>query len=81
MGRTLAIGDEVVLRVIIPCPRCISVTLAQDDLPRDPRILRTVAEHNMCDLGDFGTLPCAGVYAEVVKPGTIRSGDTVRCLD
>ncbi len=81
VGRTLAIGDEVVLRVIIPCPRCISVTLAQDDLPRDPRILRTVAEHNMCDLGDFGTLPCAGVYAEVVKPGTIRSGDTVRCLD
>ena len=81
VGRTLAIGDELVLRVVIPCPRCISVTLAQDDLPRDPRILRTIAEHNMCDLGDFGTLPCAGVYAEVVKAGTIRSGDTVRCLD
>jgi MOSC domain-containing protein YiiM len=35
----------------------------------------------MCNLGDFGTLPCAGVYAEVLKAGIIRSGDTVPCLD
>jgi uncharacterized protein YcbX len=78
VGRTIMIGDELMLRVSIPCPRCISVTLAQDDLPRDPSILRAIVEQNMCDLGDFGKLPCAGVYAEVVKAGHIRSGDTLR---
>ena len=77
----MAIGDEVVLRVTLPCPRCISVTLAQDDLPRDPGILRAVAEQNMCDLGDFGTLPCAGVYADVIQAGHIRTGDRIRFLD
>ena len=81
VGRTIAIGLELVLRVTIPCPRCISVTLAQDDLPRDPGILRVVAQHNMCDLGDFGTLPCAGVYADVVRAGRIQCGDTLRFLD
>jgi uncharacterized protein YcbX len=80
-GRTLAIGDEVVLRVSIPCPRCVNTTLPQGDLPHDPGILRTIAQHNRRDLGDFGKLPCAGVYADVVKPGTIRRGDTVHGVD
>lgn len=80
-GRTLAIGDEVVLRVTIPCPRCVNTTLPQVDLLHDPGILRTIAQHNRRDLGDFGKLPCAGVYADVVKPGTIRRGDAVRCVD
>lgn len=81
VGKAMAIGDEVVLRITLPCPRCISVTLAQDDLPRDPGILRAVAEQNMCDLGDFGVLPCAGVYADVIRAGHIRTGDRIRFLD
>lgn len=81
LGRTLAIGDGVLLRITIPCPRCSTVTLPQDDLPRDPRILRTIAEHNTQDLGDFGRLPCLGVYADVVRPGAIRRGDVVRYVD
>ena len=54
--------------------------LPQGDLPHDPGILHTVAQLNMRDVGNFGTLPCAGVYADVVKPGTIRRGDTVHYL-
>jgi MOSC domain-containing protein YiiM len=77
----VAIGEEVVLRITIPCPRCVNMILPQSDLPHDPGILRTIAEHNLCDLGDFGKLPCAGVYADVVKTGTIRRGDTVHYLD
>jgi hypothetical protein len=77
----LAIGDEVVLRVTIPCPRCVNTTLPQSDLPPDAGILRTIAKHNRRDLGDFGSLPCAGVYADVMKPGTIRRGDAVRYAD
>jgi MOSC domain-containing protein YiiM len=29
----------------------------------------------------FGKLPCAGVYANVVKAGTIRRGDAVHYLE
>jgi len=80
-GRRLAIGEEVVLRITIPCPRCVNMILPQGDLPHDPGILRTIAQHNTQDLGDFGALPCAGVYADVLKPGTIRRGDAVHWLD
>jgi class 3 adenylate cyclase/uncharacterized protein YcbX len=81
IGHTIAVGDEVVLRITIPCPRCVSMILPQFDLPHDPGILRTIAQHNMQDLGDFGMLPCAGVYADVVRPGRIRRGDTMRYID
>jgi uncharacterized protein YcbX len=80
-GRMLAIGDEVVLRASIPCPRCVNTTMPQHDLPPDPGILRTIAQHNRRDLGDFGRLPCAGVYADVVNCGTIRRSDRIRYLD
>src|SRR5262249_33452555 len=43
-GRLLAIGDEVILRITLPCPRCVNTTLPQGDLPHDPGILRTIAE-------------------------------------
>jgi class 3 adenylate cyclase/uncharacterized protein YcbX len=81
VGRTLAIGDEVVLRITLPCPRCVTMTLRQGDLQHDPGILRTIAQHNMREVGEFGTLPSAGVYADVLKSGTVRRGDAVQCLD
>ncbi len=77
-GRTLTLGTELVLRVSIPCPRCVMTTLPQADLPHDPRILRTLVDQNRLDLGDFGHLPCAGVYADVVQPGSIRRGDRLQ---
>jgi uncharacterized protein YcbX len=75
VGRTLAIGAEVRLRVLVPCPRCVRTTLAQGDLPKDPGILRTVAQHNQVPVGDFGLMGCAGVYCDVVRPGAVRRGD------
>jgi MOSC domain-containing protein len=80
-GRTLTFGPELVVRVSIPCPRCVIITLPHADLPHDPRILRTIADQNRLDLGDFGHLPCAGVYADVVRPGSIRRGDRVQLVD
>jgi len=76
--RTVTLGDQVVLRVSIPCPRCVNTTLAQADLPLDAGILRTIAQLNRLDVGDFGKLPCVGVYADVVKAGVIRRDDIVR---
>jgi MOSC domain-containing protein len=75
--RVVRIG-EVRLKVIIPTPRCVMTTLAQGDLPEDPRILRATAEHNRIRAGGLGELPCAGVYAAVLTAGTIRQGDPVR---
>jgi uncharacterized protein YcbX len=81
VGRTLAIGDEVVLKVSMPCPRCVMPTLARLTLPHDPEILRTIARENRLDLGDFGHLPCTGVYADIVRTGRVTRGDAVRVVD
>lgn len=82
IGCTLSVGDEVRLRVTDACPRCVMPTLAQGDLPMDPGILRAVAQHNRVTggeaLGPDGVYRAVtGVYARVVRAGTIRRGDTV----
>ena len=82
VGRELAIGDEVRLRISDPTPRCSVPTLAQENLEKDPQLLRTLVEHNTLSvpLLDGEALPCAGVYAFVVRGGTVRRGDTVRVI-
>jgi uncharacterized protein YcbX len=76
LGRTLAIGDRVQVGVALPDPRCVMPSLAQEDLPRDPQILKALARHNRIDVA--GSLyPCAGVYAVAAATGTIREGDRV----
>jgi uncharacterized protein YcbX len=75
-GRSLQIGDTVRLTIFLPDPRCVMTTLAQDDLPRDTEILRTLVRHNRVDVAG-GLYPCAGVYAVVEATGSIRAGDPV----
>lgn len=77
VGRELAIGDEVRLRITMPDPRCVMTTLALDGLPRDADVLRTLVRHNRLAVGPDSLYPCAGVYAIVEAPGTIRLGDGV----
>lgn len=77
VGRELAIGDAVRLHVALPDPRCVMTTLAQDELPQDTDVLRALVQHNRVQVGDAGRFPCAGVYAVVQAPGTVRSGDHV----
>ena len=69
IGHTLAIGEEVGLRITGPCGRCVMTTLAQGNLPKDSGILRAAVQH---------TQGHVGVYAEVVQGGTIRRGDRVK---
>jgi uncharacterized protein YcbX len=69
VGRTLLLGSEVRLQIIRPCGRCVMTTLPQSDLPHDPGILRTAVRHNK---------GAVGVYATVVRGGTVRRGDSVR---
>ena len=66
IGRALAIGSQVELRIIARTERCRMVTLPQEGIPRDPRVLGSIVRD-----ADSGF----GVYAEVVAPGTIARGD------
>ena len=71
IGKEISIGPQVRIQVTGPCPRCVMTTLAQSDLPKDPEILRTAAKYNEVHVG---------VYASVVKTGTVKIGDAVTVL-
>lgn len=67
LGREVTVGT-VRLRITERTPRCVMVTMDQAGLSEDRRVLRTISD--AMD-GAFG------VGAEVVRPGTVRIGDTV----
>jgi uncharacterized protein len=71
VGREVAIGDTVRLRVFMATGRCVMTTLPQFDLPEDSGILRAAAQHNDA---------AVGVYAEVLAGGMVRRGDRVTVL-
>lgn len=77
-GHVLRIG-EITARVTDPCPRCVMTTLAQGALPKEPRVLRHIAQSNtvFCPVMD-GEQPCLGAYAFVLTGGVVRTGDRVR---
>ena len=68
IGKELAIGETVRLKITGPCPRCVMTILPKGDLPRDTGILRTAAQHNHANVG---------VYASVLRGGKVRRGDFV----
>ncbi|AZO81495.1 hypothetical protein BLM15_16910 [Bosea sp. Tri-49] len=67
IGREIRIGD-VVLKAREPCGRCGFITIAQEGLPQDVEILRTVVKHHERNFG---------IYCDVVTPGEIATGVTV----
>jgi uncharacterized protein YcbX len=79
LNRDLRVGPDLVLRVIARTPRCAVPTLAHGDLPRNTEALRVLARHNrITPMESMDPEPCAGVYAEVLTPGRVRTGDPVR---
>lgn len=66
-GRELTLGDAVV-RVGAPIPRCAVIDLDPVTGERTGRLLRTLAAHRPVNAAGE---PCFGVYAEVVRPGTV----------
>lgn len=71
IGRRLRVGGAVV-EIVMGCPRCVMVTLAEDELPADPRVMRTLVRE---------TRHTAGVYARVTAEGPVRPGDPVALAD
>jgi uncharacterized protein YcbX len=74
IGHALGLGEEAQINVAVPDPRCVMITVAQDGLPKDTDVL---VGHNKVQVGKRGQFPCAGVYAVVAVPGTVRIGDRV----
>ena len=66
-GRTFRVGDAE-LEVTAPCPRCVMVTRQFADLDEDRQVLRTVVRHADQHVG---------VYANVVRAGTLEEGTAV----
>jgi hypothetical protein len=69
LGRAIAIGESLVINAARPTVRCVMTTQPQAELDAAPAVLRTLAEDNAASLG---------IYAEVLRPGTVRIGDELR---
>lgn len=67
LGSVLSIGDTR-LKVTHKTERCVMVTTGQGDLPKEPKILKTISQS--FDLN-------FGVYASVLRPGTIETRQAV----
>lgn len=70
-GRELALGDQVVLAIREPMPRCVMLNLPQQHLPEDDQLLRTAKRANDAQVG---------VVADVVARGQVVLGDAARLL-
>ena len=71
IGRRLRIGDATI-KIQMTCIRCVMTTFGFSDLPKDPRIMRTLVKEAEGNLG---------VYASIEIPGTIHRDDRVELLD
>jgi uncharacterized protein YcbX len=71
VGRTLRIGDRVVLAILERDPRCKIITLDPDTAEPNPEVMKRVARAHDGK---------AGIYAAVLVEGTVRSGDDVFLL-
>jgi len=67
-GRTFTIGAELRLAVTEPDQRCMMIALDPETAQRDPALHQLV-------VNEYGNR--AGVYAVVLRPGTVTVGDAV----
>jgi len=72
VGRILRLGDKARIAVIKVDKRCVIITLDPTTSQPAPQILKCVVqEHNQC----------AGVYATVLTPGEVHTGDGIYLED
>lgn len=72
IDRTVAIGDELRVRVNKRDSRCMVINFDPASAERDPRVLRAVAQQRE---------QCLGVYGSVERPGRVRVGDALTVLE
>ncbi len=77
----LRIGGSLEVRGIMPTMRCVMVTLPQGELSRSREVLQTLNRMNRLEVPSMGSYPCIGVYARIVRAGTVSEGDQVVVRD
>ncbi len=69
VGRTLRLGDRVVVSIVARDPRCEMITFDPDTGAAEPAILQQVSKAHE---------RLAGVYAAVLVEGVVKPGDRIR---
>src|SRR5258708_6387031 len=78
VGWSVEMGETLWLATT-PGPRWVMTPLPKADLPQDHGILRAAVQHNKPYVPALGSaMPSVGVYANVLRSGTVRRGDPVR---
>ena len=79
VGKTIIIGEGVHLKITDPTPRCSMPTLSNGMLLQDPKVLKSIVNHNMLEVPflENKVLPCTGVYGFVVNSGIVSVNDPV----
>ena len=78
LGKEVAVGDDLRVRVEMLDPRCAITTLNPDTGERDMDTPRLILGYRPDASGNGA---CFGVYGSVVTPGTASVGDAVRVVD
>ena len=78
LGKEVAVGDEVRLRVEMLDPRCAITTLDPDTGERDMDTPRLILGYRSDASGNGA---CFGVYGSVVSPGEVSVGDELRIAE
>ena len=68
VGKKIQIGDTLVLEINKKDHRCIMINLDPDDGQGNPLIFKTLAQNHEA---------CLGVYAVIVKEGTVKENDSI----
>jgi len=71
VGRSLKLGDKVVVTIVERDPRCAMITYDPDTGEATPEILRHVTQQHQRN---------AGIYAAVVVEGMVTAGDAVKLI-
>jgi hypothetical protein len=76
-GDRICVGRDVILRVLVPTPRCALPGAAQPGLASAPDLLRAIGRRRV-DVPGLGRAACLGSYAQVLSAGTVTVGDPAR---
>ena len=68
VGRTLRIGDTARISITEVDQRCVMISLDPATGESSPEILKCVVQKHG---------QCAGIYATVLAPGEVRTGDAI----
>jgi uncharacterized protein YcbX len=79
VGRVLSVGPSLAMKLLLPTMRCVMTTLAQQELPSDPEVLRALVRENLIAVPDGKRYPCLGVYGSLARKlstgGRVQHGD------